>query len=135
MHNSGRRSLRALSPRSPCLSLAGGGAAAAAIEPFALPGGLSPRDDGSLAAIPIGFPINFFGVTHTQLVINNRRHSLVGNTLPNGDESIPLGRYQFVVRNGAIAQGRSYDDGDKLGFEFVVRNGGQLESNAHPLSL
>lgn len=48
-----------------------GDAAAAAIVPFALPDALSSNDDSSSAAVGIGFPINFFGVTHTQLFVNN----------------------------------------------------------------
>ena len=277
-NNAGRRFLRALITAI-ALSFAWvGGAAAVAIEPFALPGALSPRDGGSSGAVPIGFPINFFGVTHTQLFVNNDgsvtfapltprpleglvgfrqpiiapfsadvdtraagsgvvrfgtppgrpdlfvvnwiavgyfnqhddrlnsfqlilqdlsavpgfapgdfrivfnydrilwetgdansginglggksarvgfsdgsgqpgtffelpgsassgsfpdggRHSLVGNSLPPGDESLPLGRYQFVVRNGAIAQAdlaiAADADRDKRGFEFVVRNFGR----------
>lgn len=284
MHNNGRRSLRALITAIAVSFAWVGGAAAAAIEPFALPGALLPRDDTSSAAVPIGFPINFFGVTHTQLFVNNDgnvtfapltprpleglvgfrqaiiapfsadvdtrapgsgvvrfgtppgrpdlfvvdwiavgyfnqhddrlnsfqlilqdlsavpdfapgdfrivfnydrilwetgdangginglggrsalvgfsdgsgqpgtffelpgsgsgptgsatgsfpdggRHSLVGNSLPPGDESLPLGRYQFVVRNGAIAQAdlaiAADADRDKRGFEFVVRNFGK----------
>lgn len=279
-NNGGRRSLRALITAIALSFAWAGGAAAAAIEPFALPGALSPSDDGSSAAVPIGFPINFFGV-HTQLFVNNNGnvtlgapftskialelastrqtiiapfyadvdtraagsgivrfgtppgrpdlfvvdwiavgyanqhddrlnsfqlilqdlsavpgfvpgdfrivfnydrilwetgdfnsginglggrsaragfssgsgqpgtffelpgsgsngsfldgggHSLVGNRLPPADESLPLGRYQFVVRNGvidqadlAIAAAAIHDDGDKPGFEFVVRNFG-----------
>jgi hypothetical protein len=48
-----------------------GGAAAAAIETFALPNELPRNDDGSSAAVSIGFPINFFGVTRTELFVNN----------------------------------------------------------------
>jgi hypothetical protein len=48
-----------------------GGAAAAAIESFALPDALSANDDSSSPAVAIGFPINFFGVTHSQLFVNN----------------------------------------------------------------
>ena len=47
------------------------GGAAAAIEPFALPDALAASDDSSSAAVPIGFPINFFGVTRTELFVSN----------------------------------------------------------------
>ena len=50
-----------------------GGAAAAAIESFALPDALPANDDGSSAAVPIGFPINFFGVTHTAALRQQQR--------------------------------------------------------------
>jgi hypothetical protein len=58
-----------------------GGAAAAAIESFALPGALAANDDGSSAAVGIGFPINFFGVTHTQLFVNNNGNVTFGAAL------------------------------------------------------
>jgi hypothetical protein len=66
----GRRFLRSLITAI-LLSFAWVGGAAAAIELFVLPDALSPNDDGSSAAVPIGFPINFFGVTHTELFVNN----------------------------------------------------------------
>lgn len=76
-NNGGRRSLRALITAI-ALSFAWvSGAAMAAIEPFALPGALSPSDDGS-SAVPIGFPITFFGVTHTQLFVNNNGNVTLG---------------------------------------------------------
>ena len=76
-NNGGRRSLRALITAI-ALSFAWVGGAAAAIEPFALPGTLSPSDDQSSAAVDIGFPINFFGVTHTQLFVNNNGNVTLG---------------------------------------------------------
>jgi hypothetical protein len=76
-NNGGRRSLRALISAI-ALSFAWVGGATAAIEPFALPGALSPSDDQSSAAVDIGFPINFFGVTHTQLFVNNNGNVTLG---------------------------------------------------------
>lgn len=63
------------------LSFAWLSSAAAAIESFALPDALPPNDDGSSAAVPIGFPINFFGVTHTQLFVNNNGNVTFGAPL------------------------------------------------------
>ena len=57
------------------------GAGAVAVESFALPDALSANDDGSSAAVPIGFPINFFGVTHTALFVNNNGNVTFGAPL------------------------------------------------------
>jgi hypothetical protein len=57
------------------------GAVAVAVEGFALPNALPPNDDGSSAAVPIGFPINFFGVTHTALFVNNNGNVTFGAPL------------------------------------------------------
>ena len=57
------------------------GAVAVAVEAFALPNALPPNDDGSSAAVPIGFPINFFGVTHTELFVNNNGNVTFGAPL------------------------------------------------------
>jgi Nidogen-like len=57
------------------------GAVAVAVEAFALPDALSANDDGSSAAVPIGFPINFFGVTHTALFVNNNGNVTFGAPL------------------------------------------------------
>lgn len=51
---------------------------AGAVEAFALPDALSANDDGSSAAVPIGFPINFWGVTHTALFVNNNGNVTFG---------------------------------------------------------
>ncbi len=58
-----------------------GGGAAAAIESFALPDALAPNDDESSIAVPIGFPIDFFGVTHTELFVNNNGNVTFGAPL------------------------------------------------------
>jgi hypothetical protein len=63
------------------LSFAWASSAAAAIESFALPDALPSNDDGSSAAVPIGFPINFFGVTHTALFVNNNGNVTFGAPL------------------------------------------------------
>jgi Nidogen-like len=63
------------------LSFAWASSAAAAIESFALPDALPSNDDGSSAAVPIGFPINFFGVTHTELFVNNNGNVTFGVSL------------------------------------------------------
>jgi len=94
-NNGGRRSLRALSTAI-ALSFAWVGGATAAIEPFALPGALSPSDDGSSAAVSIGFPINFFGVIHTQLFVNNNGNVTLG--APGTFSAVPLaGTRQAII--------------------------------------
>jgi hypothetical protein len=79
-NHAGRRSLMVLITAI-ALSFAWVGGAAAAIEAFALPDALPANDDGSSAAVPIGFPINFFGVTHTALFVNNNGNVTFGAPL------------------------------------------------------
>jgi hypothetical protein len=79
-NHAGRRPLMVLITAI-ALSFAWASSAAAAIESFALPNALPPNDDGSSAAVPIGFPINFFGVTHTELFVNNNGNVTFGVSL------------------------------------------------------
>jgi nidogen-like len=97
-NNGGRRSLRALITAI-ALSFAWvGGAAAAAIEPFGLlPGALSRDDDTSSAAVDIGFPINFFGVTHNQLFVNNNGNVTLGAPFGGLREDGLAGTRQAII--------------------------------------
>jgi hypothetical protein len=79
-NNGGRRLLRVL-VTAITLSFAWAGRVAAAIEALALPDALPAIDDGSSAAVPIGFPINFFGVTYTELFVNNNGNVSFGAPL------------------------------------------------------
>jgi hypothetical protein len=54
------------------------GAVALTVQSFALPNALPSNDDDSSPAVPIGFPINFFGVTHTELFVNNNGNVTFG---------------------------------------------------------
>ncbi|HWP84417.1 MAG TPA: nidogen-like domain-containing protein, partial [Terriglobia bacterium] len=42
---------------------------------------LSPNDDGSTFLVPIGFPVNFFGVTYSDLYVNNNGNVTFGGPL------------------------------------------------------
>jgi hypothetical protein len=55
--------------------------AAAIVNVGTLPNTLPPSDDGSSAAVDIGFPINLFGATHTQLFVNNNGNVTFGTSL------------------------------------------------------
>lgn len=103
-------------------------------------GGINGLGGGSAA---VGFsngsgqPGTFFllpGSGRNGFLLDGGERSLVGGKIPLSDPSVPLGRYQFVVRNGVVAQADLAiaadiaEDEDELGFELVVRNFGPSDA-------
>jgi Nidogen-like len=84
-----------------------------------------------------GEPGTFFeleGSGQNGALLNGAPRSLVRNRIPPADTSLPRGRYQFVVRNGAVAQAdlaiaaEIIEEGDDTGFDLVVRNFGPSDA-------
>jgi hypothetical protein len=84
-----------------------------------------------------GQPGSFFELTgsgQNGALLDGGPRSLVGNKLPFLDPSLPVGRYQFVVQNGAVAQAdlaiaaEIIEDEDDTGFDLVVRNFGPSDA-------
>jgi hypothetical protein len=89
--------LRSLLPAILVLFVWIDGVAAVAVESFALPQALPPGDDGSSAAVPIGFPINFFGVTYTELFVNNNGNVTFGTPLSTFTPFGLVGTRQVII--------------------------------------
>ena len=100
-------------------------------------GGNSARvgfSDGS------GQPGTFFELTgsgQNGALLDGGPLSLVGNKVPAADPSLSMGRYQFVVQNGAVAQADLAiaaeilgEDEDDTGFDLVVRNFGPSDATS-----
>ena len=97
-------------------------------------GGNSARvgfSDGS------GQPGTFFELTgsgQNGALLDGGPLSLVGNKVPAADPSLPIGRYQLVVQNVAVAQAdlaiaaEIFEDEDDTGFDLVVRNFGPSDA-------
>ena len=57
---------------------------------------LPPNDDGSTpAAVPVGFPVNFFGTSYTHLFVNNNGNVTFGS---------PMGTFTPFALSGAIGR-------------------------------
>ena len=84
-----------------------------------------------------GQPGTFFelpGSGENGALLDGGSRSLVRNRIPPADPSLPRGRYQFVVQNGAVAQAdlaiaaEIIEEGDDTGFDLVVRNFGPSDA-------
>jgi hypothetical protein len=79
-----------------------------------------------------GRPGTFFelpGSGASRALLDGRRLSLIGNRIPN-NPSLPLGRYQFVVKNGEISEAdlAIAVEMDNTGFDIIVFNFGPLDA-------